>query len=362
MKRVLFFSLLLAVGIFFKKDIMSYFCSPDIIKESIPSCNGKLIADDVRLRHFPSRQAAYKIELKENDEISSSSRTVGDSSFTTKKRGLMKDHWYFVKTVTGDTGWVFGAYIQWYPKQEMPVAVASTEVINLPSSPTIERDQVSSLAATDFWGTPKYTSTELKEIIEASDYANEIVRNKAVEVASARGASGVFNLAQVCNIYDYCYRNWKYINDPSAQDYVAKASESILNKRTGDCDDFAVLMATMLTSIGGHPRINYAYGSRGGHAFTEVCLGSSINMSEIKGYISARYQVADATIYFRKDGAGRHWLNMDWMGYGVQRPGAEYYSFTTGTSYYILEQNQIGFDPSATIHTDAELISDDILD
>lgn len=159
------------------------------------------------------------------------------------------------------------------------------------------------------------------------------------------------------NIYDYCYKNWKYVNDPNGtREYVAKASESMKNNKIGDCDDFAVLIATMITAVSGHASVNYAFSSTDGHAFTEVCLGKSPDMYSIKEYISTRYDTPDATIHFRKDESERYWLNMDWMGYGVQRPGAEYYKFERGSSYYILEQTQIGFSPSESIHTDAEVI------
>jgi len=38
---------------------------------------------------------------------------------------------------------------------------------------------------------------------------------------------GNFNLAQVCNLFDFCYEGWHYVNDPASMEYLAKASETI---------------------------------------------------------------------------------------------------------------------------------------
>ena len=46
------------------------------------------------------------------------------------------------------------------------------------------------------------------------------------------------------------FLNWVYVNDPAGTDYYAKASESLRLLR-GDCDDYAILMASLIESIGG---------------------------------------------------------------------------------------------------------------
>jgi hypothetical protein len=52
-------------------------------------------------------------------------------------------------------------------------------------------------------------------------------------------------------------------------EYLAKALETIESELTGDCDDFATLIATFILSIGGEIRVTIASGPDGGHAYTE---------------------------------------------------------------------------------------------
>ncbi len=111
------------------------------------------------------------------------------------------------------------------------------------------------------------------ELVESCNYSNSILRNKAVSIAGKD--EGTYNLGQICNIFDYCYNNWKYVNDPRGTEIVEYASNTISNGLNGDCDDFAVLVCSMILSIGGEARINYAYDSDSGHAFTEVNIGQT---------------------------------------------------------------------------------------
>lgn len=173
--------------------------------------------------------------------------------------------------------------------------------------------------------------TKKKNIIEACDYRNNVVRNKAAEVASQTPDN--FNIGQVCDIFDYCYDNWKYVNDPSQSDLFQKASNTIRNGLTGDCDDFAILMASMLLSVGGDSRVNIAWTSDSGHAFTELNLGKT-DMKVFADYIRARYGFT-GSVWFRKDAEGNGWLNLDWW---AKHPGGEYYEGKRGVRFYIIDE------------------------
>lgn len=172
-----------------------------------------------------------------------------------------------------------------------------------------------------------------KKTIAACDYKSNVVRSKAAEIASQ--SAGSFNIGQVCDIFDYCYNNWKYVNDPNDRafgDYYQKASNTIKNGLTGDCDDFAILMASMLLSIGGDVRVNGAYTEKSGHAFTELNLGTT-DMKIFADYIRARYGFS-GSVYYRKDSEGNGWLNLDWW---AKHPGGEYYEGKKGVRYYIID-------------------------
>lgn len=168
------------------------------------------------------------------------------------------------------------------------------------------------------------------ELVESCNYSNYILRNKAVSIAGKD--EGTYNLGQICNIFDYCYNNWKYVNDPRSSEIVEYASNTISNGLNGDCDDFAVLVCSMILSIGGEARINYAYDSDSGHAFTEVNIGKT----KVNDYISKRYKDVydDSGIWTRTDPEGNNWLNLDWF---ANHPGGKYFNYTHGTTFYILQ-------------------------
>lgn len=174
-------------------------------------------------------------------------------------------------------------------------------------------------------------SGEKKQLIKACNYLDPILRNNAVNIAGK--SPGTYNLGQVCDLFDYCYLNWKYVNDPKTTEVIEMASNTISNGLNGDCDDFAVLLCSLILAIGGEARINYAYGDNGGHAFTEVNIGTT----SIEEYLFARYPRSDGenSIWTRVDKQGNHWLNLDWF---AKYPGGKYFAYNRGTTFYIIQQ------------------------
>ncbi|MFA5575607.1 MAG: transglutaminase domain-containing protein [Brumimicrobium sp.] len=172
-----------------------------------------------------------------------------------------------------------------------------------------------------------------KQLVNACNYTNNSLRNKAVSIAGQ--SAGNFNLGQVCDIFDYCYNNWKYVNDPQTTNYVEYASTTLNNGLNGDCDDFAVLVCSMILSIGGEARINYAYNPESGHAFTEVNIGNT-DINSIENYISKRYKKVynKNGVWSRTDENGNKWLNLDWF---ANHPGGQYFDYTHGTMFYIIQ-------------------------
>ncbi len=79
-------------------------------------------------------------------------------------------------------------------------------------------------------------------------------------------------------IWQYVYDRWTYINDPyTSEDTWRSASETIENyyyngkQYAGDCDDFAILMASFARQLGFDSRVATAYkpGEKSGHAFAQ---------------------------------------------------------------------------------------------
>lgn len=221
---------------------------------------------------------------------------------------------------------------------------------------------------------------KMKQLVDACDYLDPLVRNTAVAIAGKQ--PGTFNFMQICEIFDSCMNSWHYVNDPKNLDYYAKASESIQNGFNGDCDDFAILVYSMILSVGGDARINFAYGDNGGHAFTEVNI-SNFDEKKVLLYLNERYNnisipdslCADSIlndsallrsfvlndsinensdtilvcknpiskIWFRDDEDGNKWLNLDWQD-KTKHPGGKYFKWERGNIFYVKEKKVVGFE------------------
>lgn len=172
-------------------------------------------------------------------------------------------------------------------------------------------------------------------IKEACDFDLPYTRNFAVQLAGRSSGSKEFK--QICEIFDYCYNKWHYVNDPAGQEYVARASESIHNNLSGDCDDYAVLMASCMLAIGFEPSIITAYrGDGSGHAYAEVCI-SQFNENDILKVVKSRFPQYTISSLHTSNHDGKKWLNLDWQaGY----PGGPYWSSNNkGTYVYSASSN-----------------------
>lgn len=168
----------------------------------------------------------------------------------------------------------------------------------------------------------------LNMLEEACDFNLPYTKKFANELAAR--SPGPFNPRQICEIFAYCHRKWCYVNDPADSEYVARASETISGHLIGDCDDFAVLVASCILSIGGRPCINTGYNNESGHAFTEVDIAEfseSEVLSVVRDFFPA-YQIDK--LHCRRDG-NHNWLNLDWQ---APYPGGEYYNCSNGWNSY----------------------------
>jgi len=151
-------------------------------------------------------------------------------------------------------------------------------------------------------------------------------------------------IKQVSLIYDYLLNvkgpkmeGWNYVSDPRS-DHYSYANETLNyvndTNRTGvgDCDDFAILMSSLVEAIGGTTRIVLSRSNDGvGHAYTEVYLGKlctqdDSNILDIMDWLKTTYNTI--YIYLDIDNNTHYvWLNLDWgedeMGYS--HPGLHYF-------------------------------------
>ncbi len=139
--------------------------------------------------------------------------------------------------------------------------------------------------------------------------------NKRVDLEATRSLvtnilannSYVYSIQAVADAFDWVQRNIAYQDDPN--DYWQSASET-LSWRTGDCEDQAILLASMIDQMGGNARVNII----DGHAFASVFVGSDESvLANVTTAISSHYQTS-VPVYFVNDTTG-YWMVIDSTGF-----------------------------------------------
>jgi transglutaminase-like putative cysteine protease len=166
---------------------------------------------------------------------------------------------------------------------------ASSELRGVPGASIPANDEVLQFPVAGESSTPSgKTEKKAEEINKTLNSRVEPDNARVHDLALALAAqhSGDYTIDQVCEIYSYLkYGNstkkpWSYARDPRGVDYFNFASKSLSAgddakcAGAGDCDDFAILMSSLVESIGGTTRIILARNnSTGGHAYAEVYIG-----------------------------------------------------------------------------------------
>ncbi len=117
-----------------------------------------------------------------------------------------------------------------------------------------------------------------REIENKLNVGNPRVRDEGRSLILEYPGDGTIN--QICSIYEHMVDNWSYARDTRGIEEFQYSNQSLEYGKgkfsgQGDCDDFSILMASLIESIGGTSRIVLAYGPNGGHAYTEVYLGKA---------------------------------------------------------------------------------------
>ena len=168
-------------------------------------------------------------------------------------------------------------------------------------------------------------------VVAAIDPSHAVTRREAVRLASED--EGPFKVEQVARIWTSVRERWRYVNDPRGDEYFSVASETLSNANeegqlAGDCDDFAILLAAMIESIGGEARIVMLDGDQGGHAYAEACIHEEAQ--EVARRLSQHYRrnwsrylgnQRITNIHFRSSPDCPVWLNLDW---NARVPGGPY--------------------------------------
>lgn len=146
---------------------------------------------------------------------------------------------------------------------------------------------------------------------------NELVDFDIVDdngwVASIQStAPGDYDLLQVIAAFELVTRTITYLSDDSDQyvgnDHWQSAGET-MELGTGDCEDQAVLMASIVTALGGNCRINLI----SGHAFATVYIGDSENDTLLATECVQAYYGTDVPVFWITDELG-YWMVIDTAG------------------------------------------------
>lgn len=174
----------------------------------------------------------------------------------------------------------------------------------------------SSLAEDGLTGTSLVNLEALAE--KALDLGNANIEQTAVTIA--KDYPGEYNINQVSAIFDTLIKGWYPISDPNYKDKWKNANLTLRDGHIsesagmGDCDDFAILMASLIASLGGSARITIAANatSTEGHAYCELFLGKENDpqVNDIINWIKAQYSLTEVLGLDRT--GDEVWLNLDW--------------------------------------------------
>jgi len=161
-----------------------------------------------------------------------------------------------------------------------------------------------------------------KRIQQKVTHTDSTVRYFAVENSLLYFNEFYPKYRQICrqlSLIKYIKTNYKYVTDPSGFDYFASPMESI-SLMAGDCDDYSILMASVIKAIGGNVRIIWAPK----HVYPELFCGDKASFDK---YVSAIYiffekEIENKQLYYRLDKNQNYWLNID---YTDNYPGSIYF-------------------------------------
>jgi hypothetical protein len=177
-----------------------------------------------------------------------------------------------------------------------------------------------------------YPHITLQQRIQQKVNEDSIVRAFAVKHSLMFFDEYYPKYRQICrqlSLLKYVKENFRYVPDPSSFDYFASPQESI-ELMAGDCDDYTILIASILKAIGANVRIIWAPK----HVYPELYCGDKMNFEK---YVSAIYtlfeqEIGQKQIYYRIDKNGNYWINID---YTDLYPGSVYQSNEVLSVIYI---------------------------
>ncbi len=179
-----------------------------------------------------------------------------------------------------------------------------------------------------------------KELREAINYKDPVVRDYAASTAVKHFQDNAHlsknrKWVQFFSVFKEVYSQWKYVYDPINEDYYSDAVNTIKQLEVdgffkGDCDDYSIMMAAAIKSIGGEVKLVRTVvvqnGVEIGHMYPEVKFDDSKDLEMVVYLIKNVYFQEESkgkSIFYYQDSKGFFWLNFD---YNDSYPGGKYMS------------------------------------
>jgi WD40 repeat protein len=158
------------------------------------------------------------------------------------------------------------------------------------------------------------------EIAGKLDLENQNIADTAMNMAAKY--PGEYNINQVGEIYDTLAGRggWYYFNDPADASRFQNANKTLQMGKMkdtiglGNCNDFAILMASLIYSIGGSTRVIFAYDEKNktAHAYAELYLGEAGDPAVEKTFQWMEREYYPEKIVGFESSGNEIWLNLDW--------------------------------------------------
>lgn len=165
-----------------------------------------------------------------------------------------------------------------------------------------------------------------RQLVDAIDHKNPAVRAFAIEAVNEYFKKEQKSridyervLVQSFAVFKKINNNWNYVSDPDNEEYFAKASEST-RLMAGDCDDYSILMAAAIKSIGGKVRLTFIKG----HIYPELLIGTEADLDKMEPLLRTKLfakETKHKDLNYYKDAKGNVWINLD---YTANYPGGAY--------------------------------------
>jgi hypothetical protein len=196
----------------------------------------------------------------------------------------------------------------------------STTSPDIPEVPTYPEEKSSAVYPKEY----RLLSLNFQRAIGSDE---EIIGQEILNITGKRSG---YNMEDACDVYDHVNRNWQYRYDKNAEFFFG-ASQTISSGYTGDCDDYSIVMSSLLKNMGFNTRVVTTYNESYGHAYPELYIGNDTDTAyRIMDYVAGKYPSAENIWCSERvldDGKGtEYWLNFDWSGSnGYRHPGGEYF-------------------------------------